>query len=53
MRLEDEIKKVLIDALSLEDMSIEDINDNEALFGNDGLGLDSIDSILTHPLSLK
>ena len=45
MRLEDEIKKVLIDALSLEDMSIEDINDNEALFGNDGLGLDSIDAL--------
>ncbi|MBQ9245134.1 acyl carrier protein [bacterium] len=45
MRLEDEIKKVLIDALSLEDITIDDIKDNESLFGNDGLGLDSIDAL--------
>ncbi len=44
MRLEDEIKEVIISALSLEDIKAEDIKDEEALFG-DGLGLDSIDAL--------
>ena len=39
-----EIKTLLIDALGLEDITIDDINDEEALFG-DGLGLDSIDAL--------
>ncbi|HKX85624.1 MAG TPA: phosphopantetheine-binding protein, partial [Flavobacterium sp.] len=30
--------------LNLEDIAVEDINDNDALFG-DGLGLDSIDAL--------
>jgi len=38
-------KKVLIKYLNLEDMSPNDIEDNDALFGDDGLGLDSVDSI--------
>jgi len=38
-------KKVLIKYLNLEDMSPDDIEDNDALFGDDGLGLDSVDSI--------
>ncbi len=38
-------KQVLINALNLEDMTPNDIDDNEALFGEDGLGLDSVDSI--------
>lgn len=42
--LEVEIKKLLIEALGLEDITIEDIKDEEALFG-DGLGLDSIDAL--------
>lgn len=42
--LEVEIKTLLIDALGLEDITIDDINDEEALFG-DGLGLDSIDAL--------
>jgi acyl carrier protein len=42
--LELEIKKLLIEALNLEDMSPDQINAEEALFVN-GLGLDSIDAL--------
>ena len=38
-------KQVLIDALNLEDMSPDDIENDAPLFGEDGLGLDSVDSI--------
>ena len=38
-------KKVLIEYLNLEDMTPDDIDDNDALFGEEGLGLDSVDSI--------
>ena len=41
----EEFKKVLIKYLNLEDMTASDIEDNDALFGEDGLGLDSVDSI--------
>ncbi len=40
-----EFKEVLIKSLNLEDMSVDDIDDDEALFGDEGLGLDSVDSI--------
>jgi acyl carrier protein len=39
------LKEVLIKNLKLEDLTPEDIDDNMALFGDDGLGLDSVDSI--------
>ena len=39
-----EIKRLIIEALDLEDMTIEDINSDEPLFG-EGLGLDSIDAL--------
>ena len=39
-----EIKQKLIDGLNLEDMTPNDIDDNDALF-NEGLGLDSVDAI--------
>ena len=42
--LEVEIKTLLIDALGLEDITVDDIKDDEALFG-EGLGLDSIDAL--------
>jgi len=42
--LENELKQLIIDSLNLEDMSIADINSEEALF-IDGLGLDSIDAL--------
>lgn len=38
-------KKVLIEYLNLEDMTPDDIDDNDTLFGDAGLGLDSVDSI--------
>lgn len=42
--LESEIKKLLIEALSLEDVQEEDIDPEAPIFG-DGLGLDSIDAL--------
>ena len=44
MSLEDEIKNLIISSLDLEDMSADDIKDDEALFTT-GLGLDSIDAL--------
>lgn len=41
----EEFKEVLIKYLNLEDITPEDINDDDALFGDEGLGLDSVDSI--------
>ena len=38
-----ELKLKVIDALNLEGMQPEDIDDNAPLFGDQGLGLDSID----------
>lgn len=38
-----ELKLKVIDALNLEGMTPEDINDDAPLFGDEGLGLDSID----------
>lgn len=42
--LKQELKEKIIAVLNLEDISPEDISDNDALFG-DGLGLDSIDAL--------
>lgn len=42
--LENELKQLIIDSLDLEDLSIEDIDNQEPLF-NEGLGLDSIDAL--------
>ena len=39
----EEIKTKIIDALNLEEMTPADIDDNAPLFGDEGLGLDSID----------
>lgn len=44
MELTDEIKDLIIKSLDLEDVTREDINDDEPLFG-EGLGLDSIDAL--------
>jgi len=41
-KLESEIKNMIIEALSLEDMTEDDIETDSPLF-NEGLGLDSID----------
>ncbi|MBP1681342.1 MAG: acyl carrier protein [Proteobacteria bacterium] len=39
------LKEILIKNLKLEDMTPEDIEDTMPLFGDNGLGLDSVDSI--------
>jgi len=39
-----ELKEKIIENLNLEDVSIDEIGDNDPLFG-DGLGLDSIDAL--------
>ena len=43
-RLEHELKQLIIDALNLEDISVDDIERQEPLF-DEGLGLDSIDAL--------
>ncbi|HLW63021.1 MAG TPA: phosphopantetheine-binding protein [Flavobacterium sp.] len=42
--LKKELKERIINVLNLEDIAVEEIQDNDALFG-DGLGLDSIDAL--------
>lgn len=39
-----EIKQLIIDALGLEDISTQDIGNDQILFG-EGLGLDSVDAL--------
>jgi len=41
----DEIKGKVIEALNLDGMTPEDIADDAPLFGDGGLGLDSIDAL--------
>lgn len=43
-QLEQELKARIIEALNLEEMTVEQIDSNAPLFG-EGLGLDSIDSL--------
>lgn len=42
--LKQELKEKIIEQLNLEDVAIEEIADNDPLFG-EGLGLDSIDAL--------
>jgi len=42
--LKEELKAKIIEQLNLEDVSVKDISDDDALFG-DGLALDSIDAL--------
>ena len=51
--LEVEVAELIIECLNLEDVVLDDIKPDEALF-NDGLGLDSIDALeLAMSLSVK
>ena len=43
-QLKQELKEKIIEALNLEEITPEEINSSEPLFG-EGLGLDSIDSL--------
>jgi acyl carrier protein len=40
-----ELKEFIIETMNLEDITVDDISDDSALFGDDGLGLDSIDAL--------
>ena len=44
MSLENQIKQLIIDSLGLEDLTAADIETDAPLFGDDGLGLDSVDA---------
>lgn len=44
MKLDNEIKQLIINCLDLEDVTVDDIDTEAALFG-EGLGLDSIDAL--------
>ncbi|WP_107879131.1 phosphopantetheine-binding protein [Neisseria animaloris] len=45
MSLETQIKQLIIDSLGLEDITAADIETDAPLFGDDGLGLDSVDAL--------
>lgn len=45
MELELQLKQLIIDSLALEDISVEDIETDAPLFGDNGLGLDSVDAL--------
>ena len=45
MQLEQQLKQLIIDSLALEDISVEDIENDTALFSDQGLGLDSVDAL--------
>ncbi|CCK82001.1 MULTISPECIES: acyl carrier protein [Desulfobacula] len=40
-----QLKEELIENLSLEDIGPEDITNDEVLFGDEGIGLDSLDAV--------
>ena len=40
-----QLKEQIIDVLNLEEMTPDDIDDQASLFGEDGIGLDSIDAL--------
>jgi len=40
-----DLKVKIIEGLNLEDIETDEIEDDMALFGDDGLGLDSVDAI--------
>lgn len=44
MSIKEDIKNLIIESLALEEITPDDINDDEPLF-NEGLGLDSIDAL--------
>lgn len=45
MELQEELKVKIIGALNLEDVKPENIDNDAPLFGDSGLGLDSIDAL--------
>ena len=45
MDIKQKLKQIIIEDLALEDVSVEDINDDSPIFGEEGLGLDSLDAV--------
>ena len=45
MELKEELKMKVIEALNLDDVKPEELADDAPLFGDEGLGLDSIDAL--------
>jgi len=43
--LKEKLKAQIIEQLNLEDLTTEDIKNDSPLFGDEGLGLDSIDAL--------
>ena len=43
--LSEQLKKIIIDELNLEDIEVSEIDDDDPLFGDEGLGLDSLDAV--------
>ncbi len=45
LSMRDQIKKILVESLNLEDITAEQIGDDMPLWGEEGLGLDSVDAL--------
>ncbi len=45
MNVEEKLKELIIEELKLPDISPEEIKDDDFLFGEEGLGLDSLDAV--------
>ena len=45
MDIKQKLKQVIIKDLALEDVSVDTINDDSPIFGESGLGLDSLDAV--------
>jgi acyl carrier protein len=43
--IKEELKRLVVESLSLEDLEPGDIKDDMNLFGGDGVGLDSLDGV--------
>jgi len=43
--LREQLKKLIIEELNLEDINASEIKDDDPLFGDEGLGLDSLDAV--------
>ncbi len=43
--LNEQLKKIIIEELNLEDIDAGEIKDDDPLFGDEGLGLDSLDAV--------
>jgi len=43
--LQEQLKKIIIEELNLEDINALDIKNDDPLFGDEGLGLDSLDAV--------